>query len=203
MHDRANDVSTLHAPGPAPDAALSALVARATQGDSDAWFDLVKRFAGRLYAMIKSRVGDRATAEEIAQSVLATVAIKLRAGAYVDEGKFEAYLFRIAMNRVRDEARRRKRQPEHAPLRESDRVEVAHGAGAEPTEVAALRRALAQLTDPDREVIELRHHGGLGFPEMAEVLDEPLGTILARHHRALRKLRAILEGDAAFRSGGL
>ncbi|MGA0172078.1 MAG: sigma factor-like helix-turn-helix DNA-binding protein [Phycisphaerales bacterium] len=38
-------------------------------------------------------------------------------------------------------------------------------------------------------MIELRHIGGMSFRQMAEHLDEPLGTLLARHHRALRKLR--------------
>jgi len=41
-------------------------------------------------------------------------------------------------------------------------------------------------------VIELRHHGGLSFQQMADLLEEPLGTLLARHHRALRKLRELL-----------
>ena len=45
---------------------------------------------------------------------------------------------------------------------------------------------MARLHDADREVIELRHHGGLSFKQIAELLDEPLGTLLARHHRALR-----------------
>jgi RNA polymerase sigma-70 factor (ECF subfamily) len=49
------------------------------------------------------------------------------------------------------------------------------------------------LTDTDRDVIELRHHGGLSFKQIAELLDEPLGTLLARHHRALRKLRETME----------
>ena len=51
----------------------------------------------------------------------------------------------------------------------------------------------AQTTDADREVVELRHHADLSFKQMAQLLNEPIGTLLARHHRALRKLRATLE----------
>ena len=54
---------------------------------------------------------------------------------------------------------------------------------------------MEHLSPADREVIELRHHAQMGFKQMSEVLDEPLGTLLARHHRALRKLREILERD--------
>jgi RNA polymerase sigma-70 factor, ECF subfamily len=58
--------------------------------------------------------------------------------------------------------------------------------------LAKLRQAMAELSDSDREVIELRHHGGMSFREIAEMLDQPLGTLLARHHRALRKLKQLM-----------
>ena len=46
-------------------------------------------------------------------------------------------------------------------------------------------------------MIDLRHVAGMSFKQISEHLGEPLGTLLARHHRALAKLRAILVGDAA------
>jgi DNA-directed RNA polymerase specialized sigma24 family protein len=44
-------------------------------------------------------------------------------------------------------------------------------------------------------VIDLRHVGGLSFKQMADALGEPVGTLLARHHGALAKLRALIEQD--------
>ena len=64
-----------------------------------------------------------------------------------------------------------------------------------------MRRAMGELGDSDREVIELRHHGQMSFKEMAEVLDEPMGTLLARHHRALKKLRGIMDGYSGKQDG--
>jgi RNA polymerase sigma-70 factor (ECF subfamily) len=61
--------------------------------------------------------------------------------------------------------------------------------------LARLRRAMDQLSDADREIVELRHHGGMSFKQMADMLGEPVGTLLARHHRALRKLRDVMEPD--------
>ena len=58
-----------------------------------------------------------------------------------------------------------------------------------------LRSALDQLSDADREIIHLRHVSGLSFKEMADVLGSPVGTLLARHHRALKKLRTLLPED--------
>ena len=64
--------------------------------------------------------------------------------------------------------------------------------GIEPPVRAALAEAIAALGEADREVISLRHIGGMSFQQMADTLEEPLGTLLARHHRALRKLRDFL-----------
>jgi len=56
-----------------------------------------------------------------------------------------------------------------------------------------LRGALSQLSEADREIIELRHHANLSFRTIADLLSTPMGTLLARHHRALKKLKAMLE----------
>ena len=58
--------------------------------------------------------------------------------------------------------------------------------------VRELRAAMERLGDADREVVELRHHAGMGFKEIAALLGQPLGTVLARHHRALGKLREMM-----------
>jgi RNA polymerase sigma factor (sigma-70 family) len=56
-----------------------------------------------------------------------------------------------------------------------------------------LSKALARLPEADREIIELRHTGGMSFRALSDYYGEPVGTLLARHHRALRKLRVMLE----------
>ena len=103
------------------------------------------------------------------------------------------------MNRLRDEMRRRGRQA--VPV--EDRV-LSHLAGVGPSEdvpsdrsdhAKALRMALDGLSDADREVIHLRHVGGLSFKEIAEALETPVGTLLARHHRALLKLKDAMAGE--------
>lgn len=171
-----------------------ALIARAVAGEEEAWRELVSMYARRIYALAASRLRDRSAAEEVVQGVFATAAIKLRDGGYAEQGRFEAWLFRIAGNRVRDEIRRRRRAPDVQVL---DAGAVAHENGsveqADDMQLGRLRAAMGELNEQDREVIELRHHGGMGFKQMAELLSEPVGTLLARHHRALRKLRAMLE----------
>ena len=63
-------------------------------------------------------------------------------------------------------------------------------------QVDRLGQALGQLSTGEREVLTLRHFSALSFAEIAEILHAPLGTVLARSHRGLAKLRAMLEPDA-------
>jgi len=179
-----------------PDAGerLADLLARASTGDNDAWRSIIDLYARRVFALAKSRCGDADLAEEITQSVFATVASTLGAGGYTEQGRFEPWLFRITMNRVRDEVRRAKRagvsfEGTSAPILAAP----SPARGLAPATLAKLRQGLGELSDADREIIELRHHAGLSFKEMTEMLNEPLGTLLARHHRALKKLRNFLD----------
>lgn len=187
---------------PEQDQSLAPLLRDAALGDEAAWRSLVQRYAHRVYALARSRRLGEEAAEEITQSVFATLAERLRAGEYAEQGRFESWLFRITVNRVRDEARRARRHAEPtdpsalsdvAPAAPSQRPTGAGGGAA--AELDALRDALSRLSDPDREIIELRHHASLSFRQISDLLNEPLGTVLARHHRALRKLKEILGPD--------
>lgn len=174
---------------------VAELLARSARGDEAAWRGLIALYGRRVYAMARSRCRRDDVAEEITQSVFVTVATKFSQGAYTEQGRFESWLFRITMNRVRDEVRRQQRHAtptDPAGLGES-LIDGAEAPQADARELAALRGAMEELADADREVVELRHHAGMSFKQIAETLEEPLGTVLARHHRALRKLKEHIE----------
>ena len=179
-----------------PLADLAGALARAAAGDEPAWRSVVDAYVPRVFSLIRAQCGDSDLAEEITQSTFCTVAAKLR--EYQEVGRFESWLFRIAMNRLRDEMRRRKRHAspmEEAPMASLAVVAPERNAvrGADAATARVLAEAIASLNDADREIINLRHIGGLSFKQLADALNEPLGTLLARHHRALKKLRDFLE----------
>lgn len=179
-----------------PPPGLAALLERAAAGEDDAWSELINMYSRRVFAMARSRLGSTDLAEEITQSVFVTVARKVTGGEYEESGRFEAWLFRVAMNRIRDEIRRQRRSTVESNGHIGDLI------AQDPVErvderFGVLRAALEELSERDREIIELRHHGQLSFREIADLTGEPMGTLLARHHRALRKLRAVLESDAS------
>lgn len=185
---------------------LPQLLLAAGEGDERAWRSIIDLYARRIYALAKSRLGASRhdLAEEITQSVFVTVASKLGKQnaegvlGYTEQGRFESWLFRVAMNRIRDEVRRVKRHAETMdPETMAASMQAAPIADQDsdlPENLRSLRNAMGQLSDADREIVELRHHAGLSFKQMAELLSEPIGTLLARHHRALKKLKEIMSG---------
>ena len=174
----------------------------AAAGDHDAWRQLVDAHSGRVYGLIYRQCGDRELAEEITQATFVKAVGKL--SGYQEQGRFEAWLFRIAMNRLRDEMRRRKRQakPMDFAATPPETVGLASDEQASPDQplvqreqVERLHRVIAQLPEADRQILHLRYTADLGFQQIADTLGQPLGTVLARGHRALKKLKTKLEAD--------
>ena len=173
---------------------LERVLKLAAGGDSSAWRAIVALYAPRVFGIVRAQCRDDELSEEIVQSTFCTLAAKI--ASYVESGRFESWLFRIAMNRLRDEMRRRSRQArsstDEAFVGMPDTRERG-GRGLAPEVRSKLELALARLSESDREIIDLRHTGGLSFKALSDYYEEPVGTLLARHHRALKKLKAILE----------
>lgn len=187
------------------DRPLDSILAAAASGDEAAWRRLVDAYSGRVYGLIFRQCRNAELAEEIAQNTFVKIVTKL--ADYEDTGRFESWLFRIAMNQLRDEMRRRKRQanpvdfsttpPESIGLSDSDEGRP-EAPLMESEQYDDLHQAVAALPEADRELIHLRYTAELTYPQIAQMLDQPLGTVLARGHRALKKLKALLaNADAA------
>lgn len=159
--------------------------------------------------------GDRDLAEELTQATFVRVVTHL--GKYQEQGRFEPWLFRIAMNHLRDEMRRRKRQAKSMDMSPASERADAAGEGngewggvqahlvgdddasdplaamSREEQIQGVRDAVAQLGEADREILYMRHTAGLTFTQIAESLEQPLGTVLARAHRAVAKLKKLLK----------
>ena len=184
---------------------LAAVIRRAQQREPAAFDELVDRFSGRLFGLLYRLTGSRHDAEDLLQEVFLRVVRTLE--GYKHEGRFEAWLYRIAVNLVRDHVRRQKRHrtvPEYAGGSQVDGSErlAGHPASEPPPDqrldaaeqADRLQKALQQLSAPEREVIMLRHFSDMSFGQIAQVMDTPLGTALARAHRGLARLKGIMEG---------
>lgn len=193
----------------APDSRLDQVLALAAAGNENAWRSLVARYSAKVFALIFRHCRDRELAEEVTQATFVKVVSSI--GRYKELGRFESWLFRIAMNQLRDEMRGRKRRAVSASgLIDGSEVteswlEAQASISQDPSnhdpfhlvsrgeQVELLREAVGRLSETDQQVLYLRHTAGLSFAQIAESLNQPLGTVLARGHRALGKLRKLVQ----------
>lgn len=185
------------------DAGLDQILRRARQRDPDALRELVDLYSPRVYGLIYRLTGSRDAAEDLLQMTFLRVVRTI--SSYEHTGRFEAWLFRIAANLVRDRGRSLARRGRVQSLDSvsADGANAAafrtRGVDARPDETLARREAseelqagLVQLSVSEREIILLRHFSDLSFREIADLLNIPLGTALSRAHRALARLREVL-----------
>lgn len=178
------------------------LLTRARRREPAALDQLVRSYSRRVYGLLARLTSRRDVAEELMQETFLRMVRTI--DTYEHTGRFEPWLFRIAANLARDHMRQRRRRGVMLALdgeeraggidqRGSDSYETAPHAGLILLEhKAQLERALLRLRPAEREIIALRHYADLSFREIAETLGVPLGTALARAHRALQKLKALM-----------
>jgi RNA polymerase sigma-70 factor (ECF subfamily) len=180
-------------------ACLDELLRQARQRNPDALSRLVAEYSPRVYGLLYRLTGTPEAAEDLLQETFLRVVRTIE--EYEHDGKFEQWLFRIAANLARDRARQLKRRGPQRALDDESGAAATQGLAAasvpaQPAEMLLRREegerlaaALARLTAPEREILLLRHFAELSFKEIAELLEVPLGTALARAHRALQRLK--------------
>lgn len=176
------------------------LIAEFKQGSDLAFEQLVRRYKSKAYTTIYLLVKDRYVAEDLLQDCFIKVVDKLRAEDYNEEGKFAPWLMRIAHNKAIDFLRREKRTPMISLSDGSyleDSISYAVGDAEQHTMLTEtehmLRSIIKDLPDSQREVLTLRHFGGLPFAEIAKITGVSINTVLGRMRYALIKLKKELE----------
>ncbi len=179
-------------------------MSRVAQGDVAAFTPLVERVLPRLLGFFRRLGADPATAEDCAQDVLLRI-YRVRE-RYRAEARFVTYLFHVARNHWIDVVRHRRAGPPtvsaDAPVAGSEAGRAPDlEAGPDPPERGldlgelreALDRAMAVLSDEQREVFVLTQVEGLRYQDIAGILGIPVGTVKSRVHAAVRLLREALQ----------
>ena len=186
------------------------LLARYLTGDDHAFAPLLARHQSRVFTRLVLIVHDRALAEDLTQDTFIKVIKMLRDGRYQDEGKFGAWVCRIAHNLAIDTTRRLKRTATvslDAPIgaAPTDRPNYALPTRAAfTTDTTApspetltiqtegrdhLRRLIEELPVAQRQVLLMRHYGDMTFQEIADATGVSVNTALGRMRYALVNLR--------------
>jgi len=198
-------------PKPAPPVSLKAVPG------ADSFERVVDDYQRRLYGFALRMTGNREDAEEIVQDsfVRAYRALGKMSPEQRAELRLQPWLYTITLNVTRNRLRSRKPTSvaldaladADALLRESlDGPPQPETIVEQNAEVALVERALLQLPMHLRAAATLRFIEGRSHPEIAEILNQPIGTVKSHVHRAVRVLRRILgpqigrivpEGDTA------
>ena len=178
------------------------LIGQAAQGDAHALEVLYDRYSRVVFSFALRIVNDQLIAEELLQEVFFRA--WQQGGSFrASKGTFLTWLLSITHNMAIDEVRKRKRRPQRSDSDDPDVVleGMADLGPSVEDEVWSrtlrerIARALDTLPDAQREAIELAYFRGMTHREIAERLDEPLGTIKTRMRLGMQKLRDQLDGS--------
>jgi RNA polymerase sigma-70 factor (ECF subfamily) len=182
---------------PMDDETLDRLVQEAKRGDPQAFARIFDEYAAPIHRFIASRVNSPSDAEDLTQLVFVKALEALP--RYEARGiPFGGWLFRLARNAIIDQLRTRR---DHLSLVTAMTRET-EDAGPEATatlrdDLQRVARAMADLTDDQREVIELRFFAGLSVSEAAVAMGRQEGTIRGLQFRAIASLRRSLGIETA------
>jgi RNA polymerase sigma-70 factor (ECF subfamily) len=170
------------------------LVALCARGERDALAALYDRYGRAAYSLARRIVRDPSHAEDVVQE--AFLAVWRQAGRFdATRARPSTWILTLVHNKAIDVLRREERR-RPAPADEHDEPvagdDVAHDAWLSLQRHEVLE-ALAALSDPQREVLELAYFAGYTQAELAQRLGQPLGTIKSRTHTALGRMRELLE----------
>jgi RNA polymerase sigma-70 factor (ECF subfamily) len=164
------------------------LIAHWQQGETSAFAALVRRWQQPVARFLTHLLGRAEQVPDLCQEVFLRVYHALP--RYREAGTFSTWLYRIALNVARDAGRRQRHQP--VPLANGEPA----ARGPSPAAVCERReltglvaRAVAELPEPLRLVLVLRHYEGMRFEEMARLTGTPASTLKSRFAAALARLR--------------
>jgi RNA polymerase sigma-70 factor, ECF subfamily len=175
------------------------LLQRIAQKDSSSFQAFYRKYSGLVFTAIANVLNDHHDAEDVMQEVL--VQIWNKAHLYEPrKGKPLTWITTMARNRAIDKIRSKQRRSrlnddfESESRTEQPEFEESSSDQCEVRERNRIvRSAVSKLTDDQKEAIQLAYFSGLTQAEVAEKLNEPLGTVKARIRRGVTRLEALVK----------
>lgn len=177
------------------------LVVQYAKGSNEAFDVLLSRHQSRVFSYILHIVKNRDLAEDIFQETFVKAIMTIKQGRYTENGKFSAWITRIAHNLIIDFFRQEKSEntvstddEETNLLNRKDLCED----NIEDTMVVSqihkdVRRIVDALPDSQREVLVMRYYQNMSFKEIADATNVSINTALGRMRYAILNMRRIAE----------
>lgn len=177
------------------------LVALYSKGNDKAFDELLSRYQGKIFNYIFFIVRNQELAEDIFQETFVKAIVTMQQGRYTADGKFGAWISRIAHNLVIDSFRQERN--ENTISNDETEVDLLNDADlcddniemqmVNDQTLLDVRRLVDALPDNQREVVYMRYYQDLSFKEIAEIVGVSINTALGRMRYALLNMRKIAE----------
>ncbi len=177
------------------------LVAVYAEGNNEAFDVLLRRHQSRVYSYILHIVKNRDVADDIFQETFVKAIMTIKQGRYSGNGKFIAWISRIAHNLIIDYFRQEK--SENNVSTDSDEVDMLNRKDLCDINIedilisnqiqADVRRIIDALPDSQRQVLLMRYYSDMSFKEIAEATGVSINTALGRMRYAIINMRRIAE----------
>ncbi len=170
-------------------------------GNKQAIEKLIIRHKRKVFTYILMIVRNREVAEDIFQETFIKVFKSINEGKYTDDGRFVAWIMRIAHNLIIDNIRREKRLKtisrddyEYDIFNQQKYSEIHKEQSVIKEEVEAdLKKIVDELPDVQKQVVIMRHFMDMSFKEIAEETDVSINTALGRMRYAIINMRKIID----------
>lgn len=176
------------------------LVQAFLRGDESCIEVLINRHRTKVYTYILLTIKNQTVAEDLFQETFIKVIQSLRAGKYRDNGRFLSWVIRIAHNLIIDHFRKEKQM--NSVSNDDTEMDLFNSKKMSDDNIEQLmvndqirrdlRKLISELPDDQREVVLLRHFGGLSFKEIADHTGVSINTALGRMRYALINLRKMI-----------
>ncbi len=170
-------------------------------GDESCIDILVNRHRTKVYTYILLTIKNQSLAEDLFQETFIKVIQSLRKGRYRDNGRFLSWVIRIAHNLIIDHYRKEKQM--NALSNDETEVDLFNSKKLSDDNIEQLmvneqirkdlRKLINELPEDQREVVLLRHFGGMSFKEISEYTGVSINTALGRMRYALINLRKMID----------
>ncbi len=177
------------------------LIALYVDGINEAFDALVERHKSRVYSYICRTIKDNELADDIFQETFVKVITTIKQGRYVDNGRFQAWIVRIAHNLIIDYFRQEK--SENMQSTDTMGMNVLNKKELSETTIeddlilsqihTDVRRLILSLPSNQREVLLMRYYKDMSFKEIADATKVSINTALGRMRYAILNMRRIAE----------
>lgn len=182
------------------------LIDRARQGDQDAFSELVERFRTKMFNLAYGMTRNREEADDMTQDVF--IKAWRHISGFKGRSAFGTWLYRIAVNTIRDFLRRENRFPKTSyeeyhgdPTMSEDLLSKSEADEERAHQRTRLHMAIRTLPEKYRVILNMRDIQGMPYGEISQVLKLSPGTVDSRLYRARQRLRQAVARQAAADGG--